>query len=169
MIDMELNRSLQETGTAVASATLHRALRQRSAHIEARARDQQRAADARPRVLHVDADADSALMLAALLVPETAVTHVGTLAAALQAVGQQQYGLVVLDPELPDGDGAALIAALKRAGANTPVLLYSTQQTIWSAQASASLLKPWASPRQLWGAATRLLGLRPPALPAVLP
>ena len=118
---------------------------------------------AAPRVLHVDSDSDAALVLATLLAPETHVTHVPTLAAAVQAIGQQQFALVVLDPDLPDGDGATLIDALKRANADTPVLLYSARQPEQRNLASAFLPKPWTSPRQLWRTISELLDIAPPA------
>ena len=168
MIDLTFQRSTdagraaeQPIGQASASASAAR--RQLSAHIEARLRDQQQVQAARPRVLHVDADPDSALLLATLIVPETELTHVHTLAGALRALGQGHYSLVVLDPQLADGDGVAVVDALRAAGAATPVLLYSEQEVPWAGQAGAFLRKPWASPRQLWGAATRMAGLRPPA------
>ncbi len=116
---------------------------------------------AAPRVLHVDGDSDAALVLATLLAPETHVVHVPTLAAAVQAIEQQQFALVVLDPDLPDGDGAALIEALKRAHADTPVLLYSARQPEHRNLASAFLPKPWTSPRQLWRTISELLGIAP--------
>ncbi|WP_295995416.1 response regulator [Rugamonas sp.] len=116
-----------------------------------------------PRVLHVDGDGDTALVLATLLVPETQVTHVRTLAAARRAIAHERYALVVLDPDLPDGDGAALIAALKQADSATPVLLYSAREPADRAQASAFLPKPWTSPRQLWRTVSQLLGMGGPA------
>jgi Zn-dependent alcohol dehydrogenase len=63
-----------------------------------------------PRVLHIDSDHDAALVLAALLVPETQVTHVPTMAAAQDLLRREQFALVVLDPDLTDGDGAELLA-----------------------------------------------------------
>jgi len=116
---------------------------------------------AQPHVLHVDADEDTALVLATLMMPEARVTHVHTLEAAARIVGEGDYSLLVLDPDLPDGDGAALFEALRKAGSTTPVLLYSARHTVWRDQASGFLLKPWTSPRQLWSTVTRLLGVSP--------
>ncbi|NRR32544.1 response regulator [Oxalobacteraceae bacterium] len=114
-----------------------------------------------PRVLHIDADGDAALVLATLLVPETQVTHVHTLAAAEKAIQNEHFALVVLDPDLPDGDGASLIACLREAQAHTPVLLYSARHPASREQANAFLPKPWTSPRQLWRTVSHLLGLGP--------
>jgi two-component system, OmpR family, phosphate regulon response regulator OmpR len=116
-----------------------------------------------PRVLHVDGDHDAALVLATLLVPETQVTHAGTMAAAVRAAQSGRYALVVLDPDLPDGDGdgAALLDTLCQLQQGTPVLLYSARRPERCDQAAAFLPKPWTSPRQLWLTVSRLLGMRP--------
>ncbi|HJV03149.1 MAG TPA: response regulator [Burkholderiaceae bacterium] len=112
-----------------------------------------------PRVLHVDGDHESALVLATLLVPETQVTHAGTLDAALRAVRGGHYALVVLDPDLPDGDGAALLDLLGEQQRAIPVLLYSARRPHRYDQAMAFLPKPWTSPRQLWLTVSRLLDI----------
>lgn len=114
---------------------------------------------ATPRVLHVDGDHETALVLATLLVPETQVTHAGTLDAAMRAVGSGRFALVVLDPDLPDGDGAALLDLLGEQQRATPVLLYSARQPDRARQAMAFLPKPWTSPRQLWLTVSRLMDI----------
>lgn len=114
---------------------------------------------AAPRVLHVDSDHDAALVLAALLVPETQVTHAGTLDAALRAMRSGRYTLVVLDPDLPDGDGAILLHMLGEQPQATPVLLYSARQPERHDPAMPFLHKPWTSPRQLWLTVSRLLDI----------
>lgn len=145
------------------AAAAPRALRQElHAQIEAGMSAALLSARSAPRVLHVDGDGDTALVLATLLVPETQVTHVHTLAAAQRAIAHERYALVVLDPDLPDGDGAALIAALKQADSATPVLLYSAREPADRAHASAFLAKPWTSPRQLWRTVAELLGMGSP-------
>lgn len=119
-----------------------------------------------PRVLHVDRDGDSALTLAALLLPEARLTHVATLEAAMQAIARMRYTLVVLDPDLPDGDGVILLGALEAARAPTPLLLYAEQDPHWRGQGGRFLHKPLTSPRQLWGMLSALLdGVAPPAAP----
>lgn len=131
------------------------------AHAEARARDGRRGVKAVPCVLHIDRDVDAALMLATLLMPETQVTHVFTLEAALRALGEQHFSLVVLDPELPDGDGRAVFEVLQRAGTATPLLVYAERNVAWGERAGAFLFKPWTAPRQLWDQVARLLSLAP--------
>lgn len=114
-----------------------------------------------PRVLHVDGDADAALVLATLLVPETEVVHVATLAEALAQLEQARYALVVLDPDLPDGDGTVLLERLRQRQDGTQVLLYSARHPGLRSQAHAFLPKPWTSPRQLWRTVSHLLGIEP--------
>lgn len=112
-----------------------------------------------PRVLHVDADPDTALVLSMLLVPETHVTHVASLAAAEIILLEQRFALVVIDPELPDGDGASLLTQLQQRHPHVRVLLYSARHPERHAGASAFLPKPWTSPRQLWRTVSELLGV----------
>ncbi len=108
-------------------------------------------------VLHVDGDGDAALMLATLLAPDMPVTHVDSLAQASAALDSGRYALVVLDPDLPDGDGASLLAALGRH--DTPVLQYSVRAPGFGHAPTFFLAKPRTSPRQLWQTVAGLLGL----------
>ena len=120
-----------------------------------------------PRVLHVDADDETAVVLATLLVPETEVVHVPTLAAAQAQLEDGDFALLVLDPNLPDGDGHQLVRKLRTRSQHTPVLLYSSSQPTLHHQAQAFLPKPWTSPRQLWHTVAHLLEIDP-AVPAAL-
>lgn len=112
-----------------------------------------------PRVLHVDGDGDTALVLATLLVPETQVIHAPTLADALQELAGASFALVVLDPDLPDGDGTTLFSVLKEQAVETPVLLYSARHPGLRSQRHVFLPKPWTSPRQLWRTVAHMLGI----------
>jgi len=113
----------------------------------------------RHRVLHIDGDEDAALVLATLLVPDVHVTHAMTLVEAAELIAAEEFSLVVLDPDLPDGDGTPLIDAIRLMRAGTPLLLYSARQVRHGAQANAFLPKPWTSPRQLWRSVSELLTL----------
>lgn len=119
------------------------------------------AAEARPlpRVLHVDRDDTTALILSTLIVPETQVFHAATLGDAAVTLVEEHYDLIVLDPDLPDGDGLALIRSLRARDDHTPVLLYSARHPDLHHEAHAFLPKPWTSPRQLWQAVCHLLEL----------
>lgn len=116
---------------------------------------------AAPRVLHIDSDHDAALVLAALLVPETQVTHVPSLAAAQEMLRTEKFALVVLDPDLPDGDGVDLMPEVRVLQGDARVLVYSARHPEQHNAGSAFLPKPWTSPRQLWRTVSDLLGIGP--------
>ncbi|MCG2585407.1 response regulator [Massilia sp. TS11] len=121
-----------------------------------RARVAQRAAElAVPRVLHVDSDEDGAATLAALLSTDARVTHVGTLAEARTLLRHQHFELLVLDPELSDGDGAELLPEL----GSTALLVHARQHAAWHSCADGFLIKPWSSQRQIWQTVARMLGI----------
>ncbi len=107
------------------------------------------------RVLLVDADSTTAAVLGTLLVPEAQVVHVATLAEAHGRLRAEIFSAVVLDPSLPDGDGADLLPALVA----TPLLVYSVRQPNWCGVQAAYLPKPWTSPRQLWVTISGMLGI----------
>lgn len=112
-----------------------------------------------PRVLHVDSDEDSAVVLATLLAPEIQVVHAATYNQAQSLLERGRFSLLVVDPDLPDGDGHTLIRSLRQLDQNMPVLLYSASQPMLHHQAHAFLPKPWTSPRQLWRTVSHMLGL----------
>jgi DNA-binding NtrC family response regulator len=112
-----------------------------------------------PRVLHVDSDADTALVLSALLVPETRVTHVSTLAAAQDLLQTEQFALVVIDPDLRDGDAGLLLDNLHHLQHDARVLVYSARHPETTITGGAFLPKPWTSPRQLWRTVSDLLSI----------
>jgi two-component system phosphate regulon response regulator OmpR len=113
------------------------------------------APDGARHVLHIDNDAASALALAVLLSPEARVTHVRTVAEAGAALGRQTYSVVVIDPNLLEGDSADLLPAL---GA-IPLVVYSDTQPHWRHWAGVYLPKPWTSRRKLWSTLSKLLGI----------
>ncbi|WP_165390783.1 response regulator [Pseudoduganella lutea] len=112
-----------------------------------------------PHVLHVDADETTALILATLLVPEVRVSRVATMAAAAARLENERFDLIIVDADLPDGDGQVLVDEVRARGCHTPVLLYSARPPSLHHQAHAYLPKPWTSPRQVWQAVCRLLEL----------
>jgi CheY-like chemotaxis protein len=110
-----------------------------------------------PHVLHVDADDTAALILATLLVPEVRVSRAATMEDAATRLEAERFDLIIVDADLPDGDGQVLVDAVRARGCHLPVLLYSARQPSLHHQAHAYLPKPWTSPRQLWQAVCRLL------------
>jgi CheY-like chemotaxis protein len=113
------------------------------------------ATDGPPRVLHIDQDSTAAKALAALLMPEARVTHAPTLAAACELLQEHNFSAVVLDPNLPDGDGAELLPVL----AGMPLLVYSASVPAWRGRAGVYLPKPWTSARLLWTTISAMLGI----------
>jgi hypothetical protein len=108
-----------------------------------------------PRVLHIDSSARSAEVLDTLLVPAARVTHVQTLAAARALLRRECYSLVVLDPDLDDGDAVELLPLLL----GTPLLVYSALYPVWGEQVTAFLPKHVTPINQLWGVMARMLGI----------
>jgi two-component system OmpR family response regulator len=51
------------------------------------------------------------------------VHGVGTVADAMWALVADEYALVILDPLLPDGDGAAVLRGLRRVDGTIPVVV----------------------------------------------
>jgi two-component system phosphate regulon response regulator OmpR len=118
-------------------------------------------ANAIPQVLHIDKDRAASLSLGGLLMPEARVTNVATLSDARAILQKELFSLVVLDPDLPDGDAESLLALL----AGSPLLVYSAQQPAWRAPVSSAsfyLPKPWTSSRRLWTTISTMLGLAQP-------
>jgi C4-dicarboxylate-specific signal transduction histidine kinase len=66
-------------------------------------------ADSEPAILFVEADADARRVIGRFLVRWGQVKAVGTLAEARVAIEQDGPELLVIDPELPDGDGLEAI------------------------------------------------------------
>ena len=84
--------------------------------------------DGRPRVLHVEDDADLRALLAGLLEAEPLSLHgAGSLAEARAALAARHHELVVLDLMLPDGDGSELLPALAAARPPTRVIIFSAR------------------------------------------
>ncbi|MGZ8318100.1 MAG: hypothetical protein ACXWVD_03275 [Telluria sp.] len=108
-----------------------------------------------PHVLLIDEDAGTADAVSALLMPEARVIHAATLAEARLMLGRHIFALVVIDPVLPDGDAAALLPMLRA----TPVVVHARREPVWRDRANAFLPKPWTTPRDMWSAISRLLGV----------
>lgn len=79
----------------------------------------------RPRILHVEDDADIVEILNRLLAADFDVEGVATLAGARRALQQNRYSLVILDMMLPDGHGAELFPVIQRLNDPPPVMIFS--------------------------------------------
>lgn len=108
-----------------------------------------------PRVLHIDRSARSAQVLDTLLVPAAHVTHVHTLADAKALLRRDCFSLVVMDPDLGDGDCAELLPLML----GTPLLVYSALYPVWGEHVTAFLPKRVTPISQLWGVMARMLNI----------
>jgi DNA-binding response OmpR family regulator len=103
----------------------------------------------RPRVLCVDDDEDSRVMLTTL--PKHALTEakaVGTAAQALSSIQTERFDLYLLDARLPDLDGFELCRRMRTCDPHTPILFFSgaayadDKQRGIEAGADAYVIKP---------------------------
>src|ERR1700731_3349741 len=78
------------------------------------------------------------------------VDAVGTAAACREALSFVTYDAIILDLGLPDGDGLQLLATMRRAGNNVPILILTARDTVedrvggLDAGADDYLVKPFA-------------------------
>ena len=109
----------------------------------------------RRRILHVEDDADLAVMLKALLRDLGDLTNVRSLREAREHLAQGRFDLVLLDIGLPDGQGTELLPLVGSA----PVIVFSAAENDpgVSARIVASLVKSRATERELRNAIHRAL------------
>ena len=113
-----------------------------------------------PRVLHVEDDADLAKVMVAMLEPAFSLRHAPTLEEARQLLALEQFALILLDLQLPDGHGSELFHSLPPRNATTPIVVFSVEEanrpTIESVH--AALVKSRTSNEQLLSILNRLIG-----------
>jgi two-component system response regulator TctD len=79
----------------------------------------------------IEDDAALARSISALLrAAGHAIDHVATGEDALSVVGGEPYALVILDVGLPDMDGFAVLAELRRRGERVPVLMLTARDAL---------------------------------------
>ncbi len=116
----------------------------------------------RPRILHIEDDADIHEVVKAALSPVADVTLSGSLAAARTELRQGRYDLLILDLGLPDGSGLELLPALRgSANASTPVVIFSACQVsqMVARSVAGTLLKSRTSNEELVSTIKSILGL----------
>jgi len=80
------------------------------------------------RVLLVEDEPEmAAALIVALKNYDMVVDHISTLADAEEAVFVNDYGAILLDRQLPDGDGLTLIPKLRAKGAGVPVIVLTAR------------------------------------------
>lgn len=123
------------------------------------------------RILLVEDEPEMAAALAdALKHHDMVVDHVGTLADAEEAVALNLYDAILLDRQLPDGDGLTMVPALRAKGAGVPVIVLTARGDLADRidgldnGADDYLGKPFAIDELL--ARLRAVLRRPPNMPA---
>ena len=80
------------------------------------------------RVLLVEDEPEmAAALIVALKNYDMVVDHISTLADAEEAASINDYGAILLDRQLPDGDGLTLIAKLRARGIGVPVIVLTAR------------------------------------------
>jgi DNA-binding response OmpR family regulator len=80
------------------------------------------------RVLLVEDEPEMAAALAAALKNyDMVVDHIATLGDAEEAVSTNAYGAILLDRQLPDGDGLTLVSKLRASGGSVPVIVLTAR------------------------------------------
>lgn len=123
------------------------------------------------RLLLVEDETELAEALKATLVQHgMVVDHVGTLADAREAMLNRCHDALLLDRQLPDGDGLSMVPALRAAGHNLPVIILTARDALpdridgLDTGADDYLTKPFAIGELL--ARLRAVRRRAPDIPA---
>jgi PAS domain S-box-containing protein len=82
------------------------------------------------RILHVEPDADIRAIVAKLAGPRAACVPAASLREARQSLAEAEFDLVVLEPELADGNGWELVAAIEQLRSRPPVLVFSAADAL---------------------------------------
>jgi signal transduction histidine kinase/DNA-binding response OmpR family regulator len=117
----------------------------------------------RPRVLHVEDDADIVQVVRVLLEDDADLDTAPTLAAARESLRHADYDLLVLDIGLPDGSGLELLPELRAsARPSIPVIVFSARQVsqVTARNVAATLLKSSTSNEELAATIRSLLERR---------
>jgi len=105
----------------------------------------------RPRVLHVEDDADLQRIVAAIGRELADFDTVHTLAEARASLARTPYSLVILDISLPDGSGWELLPHIKALDPEPPVIVLSAEELTAARKAAvqAALVKTHSTNRDL--------------------
>ena len=87
----------------------------------------------RPAVLVVDDKPNLVRLLALALARCARVVPVGGVREAITALGRERFGAVLCDLKMPDGDGLAVLRAVKERGDGTPFVLMTAYASVATA------------------------------------
>lgn len=104
-----------------------------------------------PRILHVEDDLDLVRIVTSLLDNVAEIDHAGTLKQAISLLQSTDFDLILLDLNLPDGDGLDLIHELQTSCPDVPVVIFSSEEVNMDTveQVKAVLLKSRVDNTQL--------------------
>lgn len=105
----------------------------------------------RPRVLHVEDDGDICEIVRLLLNEHADVDHASTISQARTALQRRHFDLILLDLELPDGSGLALLDDISAESPVTPAVVFSATELDETARAGvhACFVKSRTSDQEL--------------------
>ena len=112
----------------------------------------------RPKILHVEDDADVLELIASLLAEKTVIENAKTLAEAREMLKSGTYDLMLLDIGLPDGNGLDLLPGLG-GGEDLPVVLFTGQEVAGeiTRKVDAVMIKPRTSMDKLLETMTHII------------
>jgi signal transduction histidine kinase len=100
----------------------------------------------RSKILHVEDDQDFAEVLAGAFGTTADLKNAEGESTARRMIAEEQYDLVILDWELQDGDGSALIADIQREQPGTPIIaLTAKEREMEDPRVVATLIKSRAT------------------------
>ena len=103
------------------------------------------------RILHIEDDPDIQQIVSLLLTDSAKVTTVNNLKQAYQQLATENFDLVLLDIQLPDGSGLDLLPTIQQTKTSPPVVVFSIEELTAAAakQVSKTLVKSRTSNQQL--------------------
>lgn len=121
----------------------------------------QRVGAGRPKVLHVEDDADIVQVVHSIVGGYAEMYSAGTLAEARRMLHDGHFDLAILDIGLPDGSGIQLLPLLNSALPPIPVLVFSAHEisSDYLSRIGAMLLKSRTDNAQLLDNIKRLIGV----------
>jgi DNA-binding response OmpR family regulator len=120
----------------------------------------ERPAEARAQILHVEDERDVQRVVAALLGEIADVTPAASLDEARRRLELERFDLVILDVELPDGSGLALLNSISgTAGVPAPVIIFAAREPsrLERSTVAATLMKSQTTNQQLLETVTALI------------
>lgn len=120
----------------------------------------ERPAQTRAQILHVEDESDVQRVVAALLGEIADVTPAASVDEARRRLELERFDLVILDVELPDGSGLALLNSMSgTAGVPAPVIIFAAREPSQLARSNvaATLMKSQTSNQQLLETVTALI------------